>query len=291
LLARLGRKGLAMWQLSAHCRGLMCGLLALFFLVPQAWGQFRPDDYITVRQGKLPILVTAPHGGQKFLPGVGIRRQGVAAKLLLTPDEHTDEIAEKIASDLQSRLGQTPYLILAHFHRRQVDANREEKDAFDQPPASEVLALYTAYHKAIAEACADIEKTWGRGVLVDVHGQSAEPEGIFRGTGNGQTVAQLLREHGAAAIVGPNGIPGALTSKGYRIIPDKAVDQDDPRFPGRYTVRTYGSHTGRHIDAIELEIGNRLRAPDRLATTARDIGEAVGLFAQSYLPLDAPRQK
>ena len=279
-----------MWQLSAHCRGLVCSLVVLFVMVPQARGQFRPDDYITVRQGQLPILLTAPHGGQRFIPGVGMRQQGIAAKLLLTPDEHTDEIAEKMASELQSRLGRAPYLILAHFHRRQIDANREEKDAFDQPAASEVSAVYAAYHKAVADACGEIEKAWGRGLLIDVHGQSAEPDGIFRGTGNGQTVMLLLREHGAAAIVGPNGIPGALTRKGYRIIPDTAVDQDDPRFPGRYTVRTYGSHTGRRIDAIELEIGNRLRAPGRLEVTARDIGEAVSVFARSYLPLDRPKQ-
>ena len=280
----------ALWQRSARCHGIVYGLLALVLMLPQARAQFRPDDYITVRQGQLPILVTAPHGGQKFLPGVGMRQQGVAAKLLLTPDEHTDAIAEKVASDLQSRLGRAPYLILAHFHRRQVDANRDEREAFDQPGGSEVKAVYDAYHKAVAAACTEIEKVWGRGVLIDVHGQSAEPDGIFRGTGNGQTVTQLLREHGAAAIVGANGIPGALTRKGYRIIPDTAVDRDDPRFPGRYTVRTYGSHTGRHIDAIELEIGNRLRAPGKLDTTASDIGEAISVFARSYLPLDRPRQ-
>ena len=280
-----------MSQSAVHSRWLVSGLLALVVMIPHAQGQVRPEDYMTVRQGQLPILVTAPHGGQKLIPGVAMRQQGVAAKLVLTPDEHTDALAEKLASDLQSRLGRAPFLIVAQFDRRQVDANREERDAFDQPGGSEVKSLYTAYHQAVAAACAEIEKTWGRGLLIDVHGQSAEPDGIFRGTVNGQSVSLLLREKGPDAIVGPNGVMGALTRKGYRIIPDMAVDKDDPRFPGRYTVRTYGSHTGRRIDAIEFEIGNRLRAPDRLEATARDIGEAVSGFARAYLSLDGPRPK
>jgi hypothetical protein len=54
---------------------------------------------------------------------------------------------------------------------------------------------------------------------------------------------------------------------------------------GGYIVQTYGSHRGRGIDAIQLEIGTKLRARANLERTATDLAEAIAVFAQEYLPL------
>jgi hypothetical protein len=54
---------------------------------------------------------------------------------------------------------------------------------------------------------------------------------------------------------------------------------------GGYIVQTYGSHRGRRIDAIQLEIGTKLRARANLERTATDLAEAIVVFAQEYLPI------
>jgi hypothetical protein len=49
-------------------------------------------------------------------------------------------------------------------------------------------------------------------------------------------------------------------------------------------VQTYGSHQRAGVDAIQLEMGGKLRAKDRVAKTAADIAVAVAVFAKEYLP-------
>jgi hypothetical protein len=47
------------------------------------------------------------------------------------------------------------------------------------------------------------------------------------------------------------------------------------RYVGGYIVQTYGSHQGRGIDAIQLEIGTKLRARANLERTATDLAEPL----------------
>ncbi len=258
----------------------------LLLLYGSVWAQeFKnPADLLTVWSGMLPIILAAPHGGRVSLPGVPRRRGVGVAQFTAERDNNTAELAEAVGVKIDQRLGARPFLVIAHFERKYLDANRPESSAYESAAAK---PYYDAYHRAVATAAERIRSRWGEGLLLDVHGQGAEPDAIFRGTDNGKSVAALQQRHGAAAIGGPNSILGQLASKGYKILPDTAGVERERRYTGGYTTRTYGSHRGSKIDAIQLELGSNLRARRNFERTANDLAEAIEKFARAFLAVSA----
>jgi N-formylglutamate amidohydrolase len=80
-----------------------------------------------------------------------------------------------------------------------------------------------------------------------------------------------------------------LERSGYKIIPSNGAGEREQRYSGGYTTRTYGSHRGTGIDAIQLEFGTHLRSRANLERTADDVAGAIVIFAGEYLQLRAPR--
>jgi N-formylglutamate amidohydrolase len=244
------------------------------------------DNLVTIESGMLPIILSAPHGGRDVIPGVAVRQGVGVAQFATGRDHNTGELAERIAAKLQERLGAKPFLVIANFDRKYLDANRPHEGAYE---AEEARPYYEAYHRALGEHCDHVRKLWGQGLLLDLHGQSSEAQAIFRGTDNLRSVSDLERRFGKAALSGAQSILGLLERSGYRIIPSKSDGEREQRYSGGYTTRTYGSHRGTGIDAIQLEFGSHLRSRANLERTANDVAGAIVIFAGAYLPLKAPR--
>jgi len=263
-----------------------CFLAIALLLQASAWGQEYKDpaDFLTVWSGVLPIILAAPHGGRLALHGVPLRRGVGVAQFTAARDNNTAELAEAIAVKVDKQLGAKPFLIIAQFERKYVDANRPESGAFESAAAK---PYYEAYHQSIQSAAERIRSRWEQGFLLDIHGQGAEPDAIFRGTDNGRSVTALRQRHGVAAIGGPDSILGQLAAKGYKILPDTAGVERERRYTGGYTTRTYGSDRGSKIDAIQLELGSHLRARRNLERTANDIADAITKFARAFLAVNA----
>lgn len=241
-----------------------------------------PARLLTLWSGMLPILIAAPHGGRAAIPGVPVRRGAGVAQFTVERDGNTAELAEGVAQGICERLGARPFVIVAGFERRYVDANRPAAGAYESAAAK---PYYDAYHLAIESAMSEVRARWGGGLLLDIHGQSAERDAIFRGTDNGRSVTALRQRHGKEALTGPRSILGRMALKGYRILPDTAGNERERRYTGGYTTRTYGSHRGTLIDAMQLELGTDLRARSNLERTASDLAEAIASFARVFLSL------
>ena len=99
------------------------------------------------------------------------------------------------------------------------------------------------------------------------------------------TVVLLTQRFGTEAITGPKSILSQMELMGYKVLPSTTEAHKEQRYVGGYIVQTYGSHRGRGIDAIQLEIGTKLRARANLERTATDLAEAIAVFAQEYLPI------
>ena len=241
------------------------------------------ERLLTLATGNLPIVLLAPHGGREAIPGIGIRQGNGVPQFKTGRDNNTAELAEAMATKLGEISGAKPFLVIARFDRKYIDANRPATGAYE---AAEARPYYAAFHSAVDEACKQIRKVWGRGLLLDIHGQATEANVIFRGTRHGKSVAHLVRRFGQEALTGPHSILGQLALGGYKILPDPSGKDHESRYSGGHTAETYGSHRATGIDAIQLEFGTRFRARDNVDRTAADVAAAIRVFAQQYLPVD-----
>jgi N-formylglutamate amidohydrolase len=269
--------------------GLMFILLMLLlpaWICAQEKGD--PRRLLTVWAGMLPIILSAPHGGREAIPGVGPRRGVGVSQFISERDSNTAELAEKIGAKLEQTFHARPFLVVARFERKYLDANRPRHAAYEAPEAT---PYYDAYHQEVQFACQRVRGNWGGGILLDIHGQGAEVDTIFRGTDNGKSVSVLQQKFGKDALTGPKSILGWLASKGYKVLPNGIGDGREQRYTGGYTTQTYGSHRGTQVDAIQLELGSNLRTRKNLDRTAGDLADAIAIFAIEYLHLSSLPRK
>lgn len=241
------------------------------------------DEWVTHNPGSLPLIITAPHGGNGSVSGCP-ERKPVGSRFVNRPDAATAQLAQQIADALTAQTGKSPYLVIARFHRRYIDANRAPEEAFADRHCA---AAYEAYHRAIREAIERIRHAHTHALLIDVHGQSTYRSSILRGTRHGHTVTGLLARGGPAAITGPDSIFGRLAHMGYDVMPANDLPPTGKVEPGGYTgghtVALYGGSDAGRLDAIQLEFGIDLRQPGIIEQTAKDTAAAIASFYRRYL--------
>ncbi len=233
--------------------------------------------------GNLPIIISAPHGGRTPINGAARRVPNADLKIVTVNDTNTDELALKIVEALEKKLKAKPYAIVAHFERKYADVNRDAQIGYASVAAK---PYYEAYHEFLKTSCATVQREWGRGLLIDIHGQKADAGTVYRGTNNGGTVKHLLNRFGREALVGPKSIFGQLATADRKVYPanDDATTLEQRGYNGGFIVATYGSKLGGSIDAIQLETGGRDRTKKTLDTTAEEYANAIAIFAREYLP-------
>jgi len=247
------------------------------------------SELIEVEAGELPVIISAPHGGSLNIEG-SIERKGIGAeKFVVVRDTYTDRLARAVADALKEKTGKRPYLVIAHFARRHVDANRPAAGAYENDSAKRI---YDAYHAALAKARDRVKRDFGKGIIIDIHGQGAERNTIFRGTQNRSTVKTLLNLHGEPAFSGEKSVLGSLVRKGYNVKPAPSENvPEDPRYNGGHITQIYGSKNGGTIDGIQLEFGAVPRSPDQYKKTASDLADALINYSETYLGLKATAGK
>ena len=261
---------------------LLAGLDSRFASAQEKSAQEKNASLVTVESGNLPIILSAPHGGHDSIPNVTERQGEGVERFNPRSDSNTDILTERLADAIEKKFGKRPYVVVARFHRKYVDANRRGRDAYE---SEEAKAVYESYHQALAKARSQVMERWGRGILFDIHGQAVEPKAILRGTQNGKTTTHLVSRFGREALIGETSLFGQLASQGLPVIP--AVGTDDRErvgYDGGYTVIAHGSGPGGTLDAIQLEIGNELRSKEAIPTTVSKLTDAIAAFAKEHLP-------
>ena len=261
------------WKQSLMLRRIFFTLCLLAF-IPTVSQAYDPSSLVASSKGTLPLILTVPHDGGEFLGLLPARTKGAIVR-----DAGTRELVESVAALLEKRLGKRPYVVIAKFSRKFLDANRAEQDAMESQDA---LPAYRAYHDQVRAFVSEVKLQFSAGaLLVDVHGQSDDPNTTFRGTRGGLTAKALLARFGPAALQGEKSITGVLASMGYQVNPVAGAEslREDPRFAGGHTVFYYGSQNPDGIDAIQLEFGKSHRANPRLA---EDLTEALVVFMNQY---------
>lgn len=241
------------------------------------------SDYLQAEAGQLPIILTAPHGGQRDVPGCEIRAP-IGPRFVNRPDHNTDRLTRVIADEIKRLTGKAPYLVMAHFHRKYIDANRRAEEAYGDPGCAD---HYTAYHTAVRGFVDEVRAKYPHAMLFDIHGQAAYRSSILRGTRQGSTVQALLARAGAPAVTGPDSVFGHFAAMGYHIVPanDIAPTQaaEAKNYAGGHTVDLYGSHRSNGIDAMQLEFGRDFRDNIPIDKVGQDTAKAIAAFYARYL--------
>lgn len=262
---------------------MRCLAAALVFFAAATSAQAGSPAAVDASSGSLPVILTAPHGGADSLPGCG-ERSPAGPRFVNRPDAHTERLTRLIAGELKAITGHAPYLVIARFHRKYIDANRHPGEAYGDPGCA---AAYAAYHAAIRAYLDEIRGKYRHAMLFDIHGQSVYRDAVLRGTRYGSTVQALLARAGAAAINGPDSVFGRFAALGYRIVPNLDSAPTDrvetKNYIGGHTVEIYGSHHSDGIDAMQLEFGLDLRGNDAIEATARASAQAIAAFYGRFL--------
>ncbi|WP_420573452.1 immunoglobulin-like domain-containing protein [Kordia sp.] len=135
-------------------------------------------NYIEYIPGNLPIIISAPHGGVKqsgqtiggvFYPdndsSLPDRNCGTNER-----DDNTEILVREIQKEIFQLTGCYAHVIINNLHRSKLDPNREINEATCGNANS--ADHWNAFHGFIDQASASVETNWGKGLFIDLHGQS-----------------------------------------------------------------------------------------------------------------------
>jgi N-formylglutamate amidohydrolase len=242
------------------------------------------EQMVLVEVGRLPIIISAPHGGLLTIPNVEARQgEGMESGpkgFFVGRDGGTEELARDIVDAIAAKLGRRPYSVISTVDRKYLDPNRPAEIAYEDIDAKPV---YDRYHNALSDHSHSILNEFHGGLLLDIHGQGTSRETVFRGTNNGKTVSRLRERFGESAHSGDQSLFGLMKAQGWKVFPDPYDGPEQAGFTGGYIVKTYGSHQVRGIDAMQLEFGAEYRTQGNRKRIAEQLASAVETYAGLYL--------
>lgn len=249
---------------------------AMVFWGPLIASAHDGSEHIVSQLGDLPVVISAPHGGNLEIPGVPPRKgdglETGPAGFRVVRDGGTEELALEVVRQLADRMNGRPSFVISRVHRRYVDFNRPPEIAFEH---SQAQVVYDQYHTAVADAVRTIRQKQGFGLLIDIHGQGSSSETVYRGTSNGLTVSGLRKDAGEEFFVGSASLTGLLKEQGWKVHPDPFDGKEQAGFTGGYIVRNYGSQRLDGIDAIQLELGGNYRKTAVRERVAKEMADAI----------------
>lgn len=223
------------------------------------------NQMVSRHAGALPVLLTCPHGAPVTAQPPGVTQRTTPEGCppnKLNGDTFTREITTGVAQLLLETLGESPYVVIAEFHRKFIDANREPKCAFNRTEAEMALPFYNEYHQTIRGFIDEIQAQNGpRGFLFDIHGTTVidkDAADLYIGTDNGNSVHRLFTAD-PFAVFGRRSLRGLLQAAGYVISPAAQGIRENPQVDGGFTTQTYGSLQPNGLDAMQLEIAQPIR--------------------------------
>jgi N-formylglutamate amidohydrolase len=272
----------AMWTPEIRSKSWWSILSAIGFVAATVFlGPFiaSADDgaeLVVSQLGDLPVVISAPHGGNLEIPGVSPRKgeglESGPAGFRVVRDGGTEELALEVARQLAERMKGRPSFVISRVHRRYVDFNRPPEIAVENDQAR---IVYDQYHTAVADAVRTMREKHGFGLLIDIHGQGSSAETVYRGTSNGLTVSGLRKQFGEQFHAGENCLLALLKKRDWKVHPDPFDGKEQAGFTGGHIVRTYGSHRSDGIDAIQLELGGNYRKTAVRERIAREMADAI----------------
>ncbi|KAK9728462.1 hypothetical protein K7432_001065 [Basidiobolus ranarum] len=233
------------------------------------------SNYVEFIPGNFPIIITAPHGG--YLMPVNIPERKKSPNIKLLGDLQTQEIARQLV-DYLGTLGKRPYLVICHLGRAKVDVNREPgKEAYDSLKAATV---YMEYHKKVSKASEEVNRIFGTGLYLDIHGhrhpencielgylinstQLDLPDNGLNSYSGPFSLSHLLDKHPSNKITdlirGKSSFGGLLSSLGYKAVPSSQYTSPNGGKYYRGGYSTYKYWKVDRLDTLQVELPASIR--------------------------------
>lgn len=255
-----------------------------FFSIWLSGSALAQSPNLDTREGSLPLVIVAGHGGTQALEGAELRNAEKTddPHFVLFRDVETNELAEAIAARVTAlSQGESVTLIRSLVHRKYADLNRTLELSSHDAKGRE---FHREFHQAIDREVARLQAIHGWVLLLDIHGQTKYPFDLLIGTAKNQVVSQWSVEK----LWGPDGLVASLTRGGaFTVDPPTANGQQ--RYAGGYTIRHHGDDP--HIEAWQLEHRGDIRRDPELRTRYVDALTEVLVRALAQPPKTAPSQQ
>jgi hypothetical protein len=291
------------------------GLVAAQSLIPEGpyvpgvsyFGRARYIEYIA---GNLPVIFSAPHGGNILTAEITDRTTAKCGpdNFVTATDRSTRELTLAIVAQFRALSeGQYPHVIINHLSRQELDANRTKAAGACNDAEAEIA--WDEYHAFIEIAKQHVIAQYGKGWYTDVHGHghpiarlelgyeipasvlrlsdaeldasvSYGSQSSFRGFSETSplTFSKLLR--------GPTSLGTLLESAGYPAVPSEgepAPGTAEPYFATGYNTARHGCLTAGNICGVQLEHYGAVRDAANRAAYASALSKVYQVFlAQNF---------
>lgn len=257
--------------------------------------------YVEYIPGRLPVVISAPHGGDLAPEEIPDRSYGT-----LTTDRNTREVLLAVREAFLEGTGYAPHVIISHLQRRKLDPNREIEEAAQGNVFAE--QAWREFQGFIDTAEAAVADSFSTGLYMDLHGHGHTIQRVELGyllsaadlNQNDETLnAATYRDESSIRrlavtsalpfsqlLRGPKSLGGYLVQVGVRVIPGPTEPSpgENAYFSGGYNTARHGSRDGGLLDGIQVELnydGIRDSEENRRAF-AEVFADAVERFVRAH---------
>ena len=206
------------------------------------------NDWIQVEKGLLPIILACPHGG-RISPANCCKRSPSQGDDRGCTD--TVEVVQVLKRHLTYMFGVSPTVITCKVHRRWLDVEVEEENAYQD----EAMArYYNAYYECILHSIQHTLKLQRRNpLLLTLRAHHELHETVYASTLNGLTLMSMNeRNEVGDPRFASEGLNARMAAGRYQLVPANPYQRDDKVFRAGLVVKTFGRDHAWRTDAMDL---------------------------------------
>ena len=229
------------------------------------------NNYVEYHAGNVPLIFSAPHGGNLTPSEIPDRTSGT-----LVTDSYTKETTIAIKEAVYNFTGHYPHIIIVNLKRIKLDANREIVEGAAGNQWAEIA--WNEFHDFIEIAKDTIINNFGRGLYADIHGHGHEIKRLelgyllstndlfltdnelndlnYRDQSSLKYLASTASSDFASLIRGSKSLGTLFEENGISAVPSQS--QPNPGvgnlyFSGGYDTFIHGSRNEGTIDGVQIE--------------------------------------
>jgi len=134
------------------------------------------SDWIEVKSGNMPLVISAPHGGTLTPNEIPDR---TCPDITTVTDSNTDDLAFELQHQINEQFGMEPYIVVALISRKKIDLNRNIQEA--SCGNSITKKIWNTYHDYVEKAIAKAVKEHGGVIFIDLHGHGHDNQRLELG--------------------------------------------------------------------------------------------------------------